>query len=466
MRAIQKLNYLLHFRPHSLGLLMLVTTELAAQNTAQTQVQSQNSQQASQNALATQAEQGKPSTVDSGYSWEGAERAPMSATAQPAADAQSANSESPDAKLDPAENEFAEQMRVASSQSVRRFHEVLDELLAEFGYDVKMGQINGLKNLSIRQVDVSEAIPKTYRRYLELLVQERLRENSKIRLISCLPCRSKTSRLVEGKLLVTSPMTNMEELNRAGDQLGIDNFMDVVLVYHTTHMVLAFQIFNAKSKETVWSRTYNSETIRSRYQKLAVDYTQVDKARTSEQYVPEYRILVGLGGASVPNIGGTVDDSGMLNITFRGTEKFNNRRQEFGLNLSFFQSSKVFMSEVPTEGTAAAAETVAEEETEEIIAPKPFTTAIGLFAVYVHNFLGPIETYNKIRYGFHVGAGPLIAAGYLAPALQFGLDAYFGRRFVVSPNLMLVGQTKILVGDEFVATQGGIGGDIVLSLNY
>jgi hypothetical protein len=427
-----------------------------------TPVLAQQKQGQSQSALQNQAEASKPAT-DTGYAWDGAERAPM----QSAVNNTEPTEDGPSTKLDPSENEFAESMRVATSQTVRRFHEVLDELLAEFGYDVKMGQINGLKNLSIRQVDVSEAIPKTYRRYLELLVQERVRENSKIRLVSCLPCRSKTSRLVEGKLLVTSPMTNMEELNRAGDQLGIDNFMDVVLVYHTTHMVLAFQIFNAKSKETVWARTYNSETIRSRYQKLAVDYTQVDKARSSETYVPEYRLLVGLGGASVPNIGGTVDDSGMIAVAFRGTEKFNNRRQEFGLNLTFFQSSQSFMTKVPTEGTVAADEAAAEEEeAEEIIEPKPFRSALGLFAVFVHNFLGPIETYNKVRYGAHVGGGPLLATGFLAPAVQVGLDAYFGRRFVVSSNLMFVAQTKILVGDEFVKTKGGVGGDIVLSLNY
>ncbi|NRA44938.1 MAG: hypothetical protein HRU09_08290 [Oligoflexales bacterium] len=50
-------------------------------------------------------------------------------------------------------NEVADGL-VASSKTVRRFHEVLDELLAEFGYDVKTGQIKGLKNLAIRKVDV------------------------------------------------------------------------------------------------------------------------------------------------------------------------------------------------------------------------------------------------------------------------------------------------------------------------
>jgi len=416
------------------------------------------------------SQQGAPAATDSGYAWEGAEQAPMSSAVVKSGENAEANQEAAaGARLSPSENEWAEKMRVSSAQTVRRFHEVLDELLAEFAYDVKMGQINGLKNLSVRNVDVSEAIPKTYRRYLELLVAERIRENAKIRLVSCLPCRSKTSRLVEGKLLVTSPTTNMEELNRAADQLGVDNFMDVILVYHTTHMVLAFQIFNTKTKETVWARTYNSETVRSRYQKLAVDFTQVDKGRTSEDYVPEYRILFGIGGASVPNIGGTVDDSAMIAVNFRGTEKFNNRRQEFGLQLSFMMATNSLMSPVATEGEATTeedAEVVDEEAEVEELTPQPFKQALGLYAVYVHNFLGPLETYNKIRYGTHIGLGPMLAAGYMGPTIFGGLDVYFGKRWVVSPNVAYIAPSKILLGDEFVVTNGGIGGDVTLSVNF
>ncbi len=57
----------------------------------------------------------------------------------------------------------------ANPQKIRRFHEVLDELLAEFGYDVKSGQIKGLSNVSIRKVRVSQAIPKSYEDFIEAL---------------------------------------------------------------------------------------------------------------------------------------------------------------------------------------------------------------------------------------------------------------------------------------------------------
>jgi hypothetical protein len=80
-----------------------------------------------------------------------------------------------------------------SNSEVRQFHDVLNDLLSEFTYDVKQGQVNGLKNLSIRRVDISDTLPRTYEQYVELLVSERLRENSKVKLLNCVPCKSKSS---------------------------------------------------------------------------------------------------------------------------------------------------------------------------------------------------------------------------------------------------------------------------------
>lgn len=355
--------------------------------------------------------------------------------------------------------------RTATPTAVRRFHEVLDELLAEFGYDVKMGQIKDLKNVAIRKVEVSRSIPNTYGSYIELSVQERIRENSQVRLISCLPCRSKTSRLIEGKLLISSPTTNIQQLNMAADQLGIDNFMDIVLVYHTTHMVLAFQVFDSKTKETVWSRTYNSETAKSRYQKLAIDYRQVEKSRPGEDYVPEYRMLYGIGGAIIPNVGGDSDDTSFIDLQFRASEKFNNRRTEFGLIASLMLSTKSVTNSYPTEGTAPA-DTAAATPVAEGLEPKPFRSALVLNAIYSHNFIGRLESYNDIRHGAHGGGGVLFATGYLAPTLRGGWDVYFGRRFALTTDLIYILPSKILIDGDFLKTSGGTGGEVVLSLNF
>ena len=68
--------------------------------------------------------------------------------------------------------------------TIRKFHEVLTELLDEFGHDVKSNQVQGLKNIAIRKVRVSEALPKSYENYLDVLTSEKIRKNSDIRLIT------------------------------------------------------------------------------------------------------------------------------------------------------------------------------------------------------------------------------------------------------------------------------------------
>ena len=50
---------------------------------------------------------------------------------------------------------YQENESPANARTVRRFHEVLEELLAEFGHDVKSGQIQNLKK-SISQKNHSK----------------------------------------------------------------------------------------------------------------------------------------------------------------------------------------------------------------------------------------------------------------------------------------------------------------------
>ncbi|MFK7823193.1 MAG: hypothetical protein AB8G05_03495 [Oligoflexales bacterium] len=369
-------------------------------------------------------------------------------------------------------NEAADEL-VASSKSVRRFHEVLDELLAEFGYDVETGQIGGLKNLAIRKVDVSDAIPSTYRKYLDLLISERIRENSEIKLLTCIPCTSKTSRMIEGKIIITSPATNIAELRTAAERIGIDNFMDIVLVYHSTHMVLAMQIFKSDTNELVWSRSYNSETIRSRYQKLAIDYSQVARSRPGEDYQPEYRLLLGLGGAGIPNVAGGQLDSTMLDIAFRSTEKFDNRRAEFGMLLNAYVTLASILNEYPKVDGTGSAEADSDDSVDpnasdfEIAAqPQPFSFALGLFGIFSKNFLGVVESYNQVRHGAHVALGAVLTSGYLAPAGKLGWDAFFGKRFMFSLSGIYIAPSQITLDESIVETTGGVGGEGVLSFNF
>ncbi|MGE0173606.1 MAG: hypothetical protein AB7T49_12490 [Oligoflexales bacterium] len=364
--------------------------------------------------------------------------------------------------LTEAQEKDAKELELATPKTLRLFHEVLDELLVEFGYDVKMKQLGGLKNLSVRRVIVSDSLPKSYSIYLESLIEERIRENSRMRLVNCLPCKTKTSRLVNSSLQITSPLTNVAEMNRAAEELGIENFMDVTFVYHTTHMVLAFQIFDTQTKELLWARTYNSETVKSRYQRLAIDYSQVKQSRDSDEYQPDFRYTAGLGAASIPNLSDNPDDKSMLALQFRGTEKFNNRSSEFGLMLSLYNATSSLLSDYPAQGEpeTEAAEDDANFELE------PFTTALAINAIFGHNFLRSIESYNEVRHGIHMGLGAFLASGYFAGTGRAGWDVFFGKTFIMSTSLVYIAASSVLVKNETVKTKGGAGGELVLSYNF
>ena len=349
-----------------------------------------------------------------------------------------------------------EEMLHTSTSPIRRFHEVLDALLIEFGYDLKMGQINGIKNLAIRKTEVNEVLPNSYRKYVKMLINERIMMNTDIHLISCILCENKYSKITDGKLIITSPTTNAALLRTTAEQLGIEYFMDVMLVYHPTHMVLAFEIFKANSDELIWSRAYNSETIRSRYQGLAIDYKQVSKSRNSDEYVPEYRVMVGVGPVTFPNVGGTSADSSMMGIEFRSMERFSKRQSEFGLSLTLVETS-TGLSGAPTDSATPSNPT----------APKPFKTAGMLNVLFAHNFIGSVESYDEIRQGLHVGGGAVVATGgYVAGMGRLGWDFFFGRRWVLSVAGMYIMPSELVVSGATVQTTGGVGGEGIISINF
>ena len=351
---------------------------------------------------------------------------------------------------------------VAPNSDVRQFHDVLNDLLSEFAFDVKQGQVNGLKNLSIRRIDISDTLPRTYEQYVELLVSEKIRENSKIKLLNCIPCKSKTSTMVDGKLMITSPLTNLQRMDEAAGQLGIENFMDVVLVYHTTHMVLAFNIFSTQTKELAWARTYNSETLRSNYQRMAVDYKQVEKGRESDTYVPDYKILIGLGGSQLPNVAGDARDKSFLGLHMRTLEKFDNRRLDFGLSVSMWTSTADLLKAYPSEGTSSGTEAPYTGDSR----PIPYKYLLGIHALLARNFVGSVEIYDRVRHGLHLGIGGVVSKGYLAPSVKAGWDVYLGRRFVATIDAHYITKSTILVGDDFQTSRGGGGGDFSLSYNF
>jgi hypothetical protein len=364
----------------------------------------------------------------------------------------------------------ADKIIAASAKKVRQFHEVLDELLAEFGYDVRSGILKDVKNLSIRRVIVSDALPHTYKKYVGMLITERIVDNTNVRLVNCISCNIKSSKLVDGTLRISSPSANLSQLQHISRTLGIDNFMDIVLVYHSTHMVLGFEIYKADSNELLWARTYNSETIRSRFQKLAIDYNQVAKSRVSNEYEPEYRTMFGIGGGGIPNTGGQDSDSSMLTLHFRATERFDNRRSEFGLLLATYHTVSSLLSDYPVvEGTGGKDDEEDQPNDADVFTPatpQPFSTAVTLNGLYVYNFLDTVESFNQIRHGINMGIGGVFASGYFAGTTRLGWDINFGKTFTLGISGIYIMPSTIMVENKSVDTKGGGGLDVVVSYAF
>ena len=69
----------------------------------------------------------------------------------------------------------------------RSFYQVLEDVLSDFEYDVKSGDVRGLTDLSVRNVVTSENVPESFKSHLELLTTERILKNSQTRMIQCIP---------------------------------------------------------------------------------------------------------------------------------------------------------------------------------------------------------------------------------------------------------------------------------------
>src|SRR5437868_4070440 len=94
--------------------------------------------------------------------------------------------------------------QAADEVSERNFYDVLEDVMADFEYDLKNGNVTGLKDLAIRNLATSENVPASFKSHLELLVTERVLRTTKTRVLQCLPCRSKRTTLSGDQVVITS----------------------------------------------------------------------------------------------------------------------------------------------------------------------------------------------------------------------------------------------------------------------
>lgn len=344
----------------------------------------------------------------------------------------------------------------------RKFNEVLEDLLNEFAYDLKTNQAQGINNMSIRRVALSESIPKSYETYIESLMVERVRKHSTIKLLQCTKCRVKRTSVENNRLTVTVPINNPVELDAMAKQLGIEAWVDVALLYQETNMVLAINIFDSKTKELLWAKVYNSETLnRKSLAQLASKDPNVKEKPPEEK--SHFAGSLTVGYHLVPNVSSAVN---MLGVNLRMAEKFNNQRSEIGTMAMLVVDPGLFIQNYDgVEGDPEASGEVTVGTSKETI--KPFTYGLGLFGSYYHNFIKAPENFEEIRFTGHVGVGLLASKGYLAFIGRTGTGIKFGRYFVFELGGSYSAPTTLRIRNKFeYKTKGGVGADVTFGFVF
>ena len=324
-----------------------------------------------------------------------------------------------------------------STQAYRNFYEVLDDVLADFEYDLQNGNVTGLKNISIRNIATSENVPPSFKSHLELLITERILKNSKTRVIQCLPCKARKTSLNGDQVVISSPDTNPSELARIAKLSNIENFLDATFSFQPTGMVLSMFIADPESGNITWSRSYNSETSRASAFKRGVDYSQIDEARKSTEYAPTIQSRLILYYMYEPSLS---KSEGCLGLGYRMMERYDNRKKEVGFEANYLANSSTIIHSDPTVTTNLYS---------------AFGFNLSLLFLHSWNMIGEEENYNKIRGSVYVGLGGTYSSGYLGGLIRTGYEWRLAKHFSFSLNLGYKPSASAFINNSDAGTVGG-----------
>jgi hypothetical protein len=335
-----------------------------------------------------------------------------------------------------AEGEAAAEKDRKSADPMRNFYTVLEDLVSDFEYDLKNGQVSGLRDLSIRNLAVNELVPASFKSHLELVLTERLLKAAKVRMIQCLPCRARKTVLSGDQMVISGPETNPSEMSRIARQSGIQNFMDVAFSYQPTGMVLSLYVTEADTGTVVWSRSYNSETSRTSAYRRGVDQSQIEGMRSASEYLPvvQYRATVYYGYQ--PDVSGY---AGTLGIGFKMMERYDNRKKEVGFELDYFRNANSIVGATPT-------------------GSNDLYGGLNLTLLFEHawNLIGEEENFNRARGSILAGVGGTYASGFLGGIIRGGYEWRLAKFWAVTTSLAYRPQATKFLGTTGVGAVSGI----------
>jgi hypothetical protein len=320
----------------------------------------------------------------------------------------------------------------------RNFYKVLDEVLSDFEYDLKSGQVMGLKDLAVRNIATSENVPASFKAHLELLLTERILKTTKARIVHCNACRAKRTTLDGQSVVISSADSNSAEMNRIAKMNGIQNFMDVAFAYQPAGMMLSIQISDADTGTTLWTRSYNSDSSRASAQRRGVDYQEIDEAKTKMEYQPLLQNRPSLSVVMAPKAGSGLVT--LLAVGYRMMERYDNRHKEVGFEMNYYLNPGIIT------GTKAD--------------PANIWSGVNLTMLFRHawGLFGDEENYNQSRGVFGIGIGGSYASGFLGALIRPDYELRFAKHWSASAFLGYRPAATVLISGTATSLSGVEGG--------
>lgn len=350
----------------------------------------------------------------------------------------------------------------AEKEQVKSFNEVLQDLINEFSFDLRAKALNSLRTVAVRRVALGEGIPRSYETYLETQVSDAFRKHSGTKVLQCTNCRIRRTVVENGRLVMTTPINNPQELDAIASQLGVEAWVDVSLLYQETSMVLGFHVFDAKSKELVWTKLYNTENIYKQKMEQK-EAEQAQKAAVEKEKISDYVLNTTVGWQLVPNV---KDSASMLATTVRFAERFSSARHEVGTRIGFLIAPSSVLSDYPgIAGDPASSAEVVDGSSKEVILP--FTKGFALSAFYSRIVsVDPLKT-DGVVWGWELGAGTTVSTGYACLSFRTGAHMRMGKRFVLDVGGAYSMPTTLSIRNKYkYTTPGGIGADVGFGVQF
>lgn len=302
----------------------------------------------------------------------------------------------------------------STSDKARNFYEVLEDVLGDFEFDLKNANVGGLKDVSIRNVALSENVPPSFKNHIDLLITEKIIKTTKTKVIQCLPCRAKKTTLNGDQITISGTDTNQAELMRIAKATGIEHFLDIAFAYQPAGIVLSLYTIDPDGN-IIWSRTYNSETSRAAAFRRGVDYTQIDEARKVTEYQPALQYRVTIYYLFEPNFSSI---TGCIGAGFRMVERYDNRKKEVGFEANYLKDSSTIV------GSSTST-------------TKNLYSGINLTLLFIHawNMIGEEENFNKVRGSLLFGMGGTYASGFLGALARAQYEWRLGKHYATSLTL-------------------------------